>query len=410
MTDLIQSTDGPLTLRFQNITRVAGETIQGWVDIDYRQVEAENLESVRIKFRGVIHCRITVQQGQTAITHRQSQGLFDTKLQLWSQGSAYPPPGSHILSCPFEFTLPSLLPPSFHCDAYRRSGTVGYSLEVVGQRAGLFRFNRRIRRVIPIIPAANPAQMVLKESLMQGWSGGWKTHAREDKLRRGIWGDYAHSRSKAPPIPFSLFVETDTKPMQRSEAPDAPTDKQGKPLFPAIPMLSSEVPFKLHRWAQVSVKRRTRTVEDDFELVGTLGSPKSVAAVVHSVNPPEWVPEPGMKDEKGKGFWRRSIRFDSTVSIAYAPTYRTEILRWEYQLRLSVVFPGIGNDLKIEIPIRLDPSTACPPPPIGVAGSSRVGGPTYADVLPAGPPPQMMDLPPSYFAGDHHDWDADEKK
>ncbi|KAF7289327.1 Arrestin-N domain-containing protein [Mycena indigotica] len=417
MASLIESTDGPLTLQFQNITRVAGETVQGVINIDYRQVEDDNLEELRVKFRGASNTQITVRTGQTTTTYRSTELLFHTKIPVWKQGSAYPPPGLHILSCPFEFTLPSPLPPSFHCEAYHRSGTIGYSLEVVGQRSGIFRFNRRIRRLIPVIPAATPEQVAIKEALMQGWNGGWKTYARDDKLRRGLWGDYAHSRARlilpdlpsfpiGTPIPLSLIVETDTKPMLRSDALDGPADKKGKPLFPAIPTASSQIPFKLYRWAQVSARRRTRTVEDEFSLLGSLGDPQAVAAVVHTVTPPEWIPQ---DDNKGKGIWRRSIRFDSTLSIAYAPTYSTQIIQWQYQLRLRVEFPGIGNDLKIEIPITLDSSTACPPPPLGIAGSSRVGGQTYADVLPAGPPPQMMDLPPAYFSGENHDWD-DEKR
>ncbi|KAJ7701979.1 hypothetical protein B0H16DRAFT_1483319 [Mycena metata] len=62
-----------------------------------------------------------------------------------------------------------------------------------------------------------------------------------------------------------------------------------------------------------------------------------------------------------------------------------------YMLRFTVPFPGLGNNLELEVPIHLDPGSACPPPPVGTAGSSAL---TYADVLPAGPPPPMLDLPP----------------
>ncbi|KAF7296023.1 Arrestin-N domain-containing protein [Mycena kentingensis (nom. inval.)] len=415
----MESTDGPLKLHFQNITRIAGETLTGRVDIDFQQVQQDNLEEVRIKFVGVVNTKISIKRGNTTTDYRSSIQLFHVKFPLWTQGTVYPDAGQHTLSIPFQWTLPVNLPPSFHCEAYHRNGTVAYSLEVVGQRAGMFRFNRRIRRVLQIVPAALPHQLAIKESLMQGWTGQWKSYSKEDKLRRGIWGDYAHARARltlpdvpsfpiGATIPFSLYIETDTKPMDRKDAPEAPVDKHGKPLFPAPPQDSSLVSLKIHRWSQVRAKNYTRTVDDNFTLTGGLGEARkeSIAAVGHTLTPAVWIPA-GL-DEKGggKGVWRRSLRLDSKMTLVFAPTFQTEIIQCAYQIKISIDFPGIGNDLKLEIPIQLDPGTACPPPPIGAAGGS---GATYADVPPPGPPPQFMDLPPSYFAGNHHSWDADEK-
>ncbi|KAF7289346.1 Arrestin-N domain-containing protein [Mycena indigotica] len=411
------SDDGPITLQFRNITRVAGETLQGTVLVNVQLAQEDKIEQVRIKFRGSIHTSITESNGQSSTTYKQTIPLFHQKTPLWTQGSAYPDPGSHILSLPFEFTLPADLPPSFHCYAVNRHATIGYSLEVVGDRPGMFKFNRRIRRAISIVPAATPRQLLTRESLLQTWTGAWKPWVREEKLRRGIWGDYSHARATftmphlgfypiSTPIPFSLLIETDTKPMDREDCPDKPVDKNGKPLFPAPPTLSSEVKLSLYRWTQLRVKSRVRQVEDTYKLSNSLGDPHCVAAVVHTESPPEWIVAPGSKDEKGKGFWRRAIKFESAVTINYAPTWQGETLRWHYQLTFTIPFPGIRNDFKIFIPIQLDTSRPCPPPPKGVAGSS---GPSYADVLPPGPPPMLDDLPPAYWAGDHHGWEDDKK-
>ncbi|KAJ7072747.1 hypothetical protein C8F01DRAFT_1076633 [Mycena amicta] len=414
------SEDGALTLQFQDITRVAGETLQGLVRVNVQLAQDDNIEQVRVKFRGSIHTSITVSNGQSSTTYRQtivsipyqSDGqLFHQKTPLWTQGSAYPEPGSHMLSLPFEFTLPNSLPPSFHCASSNRHATIGYSLEIVGDRPGLFRFNRRIRRAISIVPAATPAQLLTKELLLQSWSGPYKTYAREEKLRRGIWGDYSHVRARvtipdlpsfpmSTRFPFSVYIETDTKPMKREDCPDGPVDKNQKPLFPAPPTLSSEVKFNLYRWSQLRVRSRVRQVDNTYKVLKSVGDATCVAAVVHTESPPEWIPAPGSKDEKGKGFWRRSIKFESSASMNYAPTFQGETLEWKYQLSFIVPFSGIGNDLKIFIPIQLDPS---------VAGSSSAGASSYADVLPPGPPPMLDDLPPAYWAGDHHGWDGDEK-
>ncbi|KAJ7496802.1 hypothetical protein FB451DRAFT_1119777 [Mycena latifolia] len=413
--DTTSQTDGPVTLHFQNLTRVAGETIHGSVDLNLALAQEDNLEHLRIKLRGTIRTQITTSNGQTSVDHNQTIILIHTNLPLWDQGSAFPESGSHILSFPFQFILPQNLPPSFHCWGWHKNATIGYSLEVVGDRVGFFRMNRRIRRPISVVPAALQSQLLAKESLRQGWNGPWKDISAEEKLRQGIWGDYSHARVKltlpemnsfpiATAIPFRFYIETDTKPMSMS---DGPVDKHGKPLFPAPPALSSDVKVHLDRRAEIRVRQRTRHVEDVFTLEGGLGDKKRVAAVRQVIEEPEWIPAPGSKDDKGRGIWRRAVHFDSEVAIPYAPTGNTETLDWQYNLRFVVPFPGINNDLQFEVPIRLDPGSACPPPPVGVAGSSSI---TYADVLPAGPPPPMLDLPPSYWAGDHHSWDLDEKK
>jgi len=199
----------------------------------------------------------------------------------------------------------------------------------------------------------------------------------------------------ATPIPFSLYVETDTKPMHQSDMP------VGTTLFPAPPA-ASDVTIFLRRWVELRARRLTRQVTDESKLLGSLGDRKCVSLVRKETNTPEWMPDDG---RKGHGIWRRSVKFDSTVSIPYAPTFSTKIVECGYQLKFHIPYPGFRNDVTIVLPIRLNAGVGCPPPPAGAAGSSSI---TYADVLPAGPPP-MLDLPPAYWSGDQHGWDADEK-
>ncbi|KAJ7496773.1 hypothetical protein FB451DRAFT_1208742 [Mycena latifolia] len=402
----------PITLHFQDIVRVAGETIEGSVDLNVALAQEDHIEQLRIKFRGSITTKITIQNGQTTIVLVQTIPLIHSNLTLWTQGAAFPEAGSHVLACPFRFQLPENSPPSFLCSQYAR-GAISYSLEVVGDRSGLLRSNRRIRRLISVVPAASQSQLLAKESLMQGWMGQWRHVTQDEKLRTGIWGDYSHAHATlsipdlpsfpiATPIPFSFHVVTETKEMDRSDRPE----KHGKPLFPAPPTLSSELTQILRRGTEIRVRGSTRHSDDTFDLQGIRHSSDArrgaqTRAVNAVIDEPEWIP----KDGKDRGIWKRSVHFTSTLTFPFAPTFNTETLDWLYVLQFEVPFPGIGNDLKLEFPIHLGPGSPCPPPPIGVPGSSNIG---YADVLPAGPPP-MQDLPPSYWAGDDHDWD-DEKK
>ncbi|KAJ7876081.1 hypothetical protein B0H14DRAFT_2342939 [Mycena olivaceomarginata] len=329
------STDGPVTLFFRDITRVAGETITGQVDLNVAHAQEDNLEHLQIRLKGTIHWN-----GDTSTDHKQTIILFNTKFSLWDRGAAFPAPGSHILPCTFQFLLPETLPPSFHCDvgippeSYRKA-TISYALEVEGKRDGLYRINRRIRRLISVVPAASQEQPLTRESLRQGWNGPWKSFTQEEKLRKGIWGEYSRAYFRiadmaaypiATAVPFSFHVETYTKPMHIS---DAPVDKHGKPLFPALPALSSDVKFTLHRRTEIRVRSHTRHLEVKFPLKGGLGDAARVAVVQQVTDEPEWIPASGPKDKKGHGIWKRAVHFHSAVAIPYAPTSSTEIVDWQ---------------------------------------------------------------------------------
>ncbi|KAJ7287051.1 hypothetical protein C8J57DRAFT_1282667 [Mycena rebaudengoi] len=413
-----KSTSEPISLHFQDLVRVAGEIIQGRVDLNVALAQMDGIKHLRLKFRGSIHTTTTESESsdRSDTIYRQTVSLFRVDKPLWDSGTALPASGSHVLAFPFEFQLPEDLPPSFHCSVVRLGHTaaISYSLEVVGDRTGLFHRNRRVRRLISVVPAASEQQLLAKESLRQGFRGTWKLAGVDKRMRKGIWADYSYAQVEllmpdlpsfpiATDIPFSFHVITHTKPMRRSERP---MDKYGAPLFPAPPALSSDVKLTLLRKTNIRAQTHDGFGNEVFELRGSLGDATCVGAVRAVTDAAEWLPDPNHKDDKSRGIWKRAVHFESAVALHFAPTFAAETVDWEYKLRFEVPFPGIGNNIKLEVPVRLDPGSACPPPPIGAAGSSRS---TYADVLPAGPPPPMEDLPPSYWAGVDNDWD-DEKK
>ncbi|KAJ7876080.1 hypothetical protein B0H14DRAFT_3436750 [Mycena olivaceomarginata] len=316
------STDGPVTLHFHDIAR------------------EDKLEHLRIKFKGIVHGHLTtVNADMSTSDHHQ------------------------------------IVTQVFH-----RTATISYALEVVGELTRFYRTNRRIRRIISVVPAASQGQLLARETLRQGWNGPWSNFTGEEKLRQGIWGDYSRACVKltiadmasypiTTAIPFSFHIETVTK------------------LMP------------IRRTTEIRVRTHMRQVEEDFDLKGSLGDVTRVAAVHQVLDEPEWIPSPGPKDKKGHGIWRRAVHFHYAIAIPQ-PKFHPQ-----YNLLLEVPFPGVGNNLRLLVPLHLHPGSACPPPPPGASGSSSI---TYADILPAGPPP-MVDLPPSYWTGEHHAWDADEK-
>lgn len=138
-------------------------------------------------------CRkITRQIGQNPIQERSRDEIIRETVSVWKAGGAYPTPDTHVLKLPFSFTLPEKLLPScqFGKGSYR-SGTIMYSVEVVGTRSGLH-FNKRIQRPIPVIPY-DLAGAGLHDELRSGWTGATNCYKSARDIRRGLWGEYSNA-------------------------------------------------------------------------------------------------------------------------------------------------------------------------------------------------------------------------
>jgi hypothetical protein len=94
-----------------------------------------------------VYCRrIRRNNGQSSYTYRSTIPLVREDITLWNKGT-YPTADSHIMSFPFEFRLPNDIPGSFHASSRNRSATISYGVEVVADRPGLFKFNRRVGQI-----------------------------------------------------------------------------------------------------------------------------------------------------------------------------------------------------------------------------------------------------------------------
>lgn len=119
--------------------------------------------------------------------------IHKTESVWWKGSNTYPSPGSHTLRIPFRFVLPDILPPScVVADVGRRWwGTVGYTVALVGKRPRL-RLNRRVLSPFPVLPHhAQGAGIRSALNMPGGWSGDWTKIRRQNKIRRGLWGEYA---------------------------------------------------------------------------------------------------------------------------------------------------------------------------------------------------------------------------
>ena len=129
---------------------------------------------------------ITVSRGGSSWTYKEKIPLINSEIPLWTAGSS--PPRRY----PFQFVLPSKLPPSFHFSKGWSGGAIKYFVEVVGKRHGLFRSDRHIRKLFPVVPSASPNDISNKALLVGGWDQEWRSFKLEDRIRRWPWEGHSH--------------------------------------------------------------------------------------------------------------------------------------------------------------------------------------------------------------------------
>ncbi|KAJ6521326.1 hypothetical protein B0H19DRAFT_1353128 [Mycena capillaripes] len=361
------------TLHFPDIVRVAGEFLQGHVELNVPKAMEDKVENVRIKLRGSIVTYVLL-----CCVHPMSKyEVLRIDQQIWDNFNTQT--GVQILVCPFQIQLPPNLPPSFYYSHHARTVAISYSIEVVGARHGMFHANRRVRKIFSVVPAATAWELNASATLRQGWNGPWKPIANNRQLRKGIFGDYSEAKMELvlpdlpslpmfTGIPFSFHVITKTKPVHQDDLEDK--------LFPAPPTSPADIDLSIHLLGNM----RAHGLDEEFELKGSLGDKAAVANIRTTTDAPEWTPSP---DHKDKGSWQRAVHFEGLMTFPFAPTFSTETAEWHYMLKFDIDFPGIGNHLKLEFPVHLNSGVPCPPlPPTAYDANAA-----YQYPLPSGPPP-----------------------
>ncbi|KAI8989923.1 hypothetical protein BD414DRAFT_460256 [Trametes punicea] len=375
---------------------VSGCPVEGEVELDFRRLHEENINEVHLKLRGSAETIIT----RDRMTLREVIPLVHDDASLWTLGSVYPPPGSDTLRIPFRLQLPLDLPPSFSYAGLGRTASVRYSLTAVGTRPGTFHFNRRVRVPLAIVQK-DTAGVRVREKLQDmtvGLGYPWRTMRREEKIRRGLWGDYATVQVQLmipdltvhplfAPIPFVIDVKTITPPIARAQAEVHPPDK---PVFPPVPSAFNMMQFKLQRKLHIRARAFTGfATSDDAAL--TKDAASGVTALLPEM---EWTPldcTSKKRESPGdKGTWIQRARFQSTFSLDCPHSFAIDNIRCEYALALKVPFPGIGNNLHIGMPITV---------------SSGLDAPILREELNASAQsPSFLDLPPAYWDVNSPHW------
>ncbi|KAI0641603.1 hypothetical protein C8Q79DRAFT_919106 [Trametes meyenii] len=371
---------------------VSGCAIEGEVELNFRQLAQDNIQEIHVKLRG--NAKTVITRDKTTL--RDNIDLVRDDVVLWSQGSYYPAPGEHILRVPFRLQLPPDVPPSFQYGGFMKAGraSVRYSVTAVGVRPGALQFNRRVRVPLALVQKDEDAHQARAKftALAAGDEGRWRTDFKEEKIRRGLWGDYATVQVQLSipdtpnlplfvPIPFIIKVKSISAPLTHARAEAHPPDK---PVFPPVPDTYGKLEFKLVR--KLFIRARIFTERNTTDVV--VFSRDITVAVDADVPDREWVPlegdgeKKGDKDPDAKGTWVQRATFRSTFRLDCAPSFALDIIKCEYRLAVKVPFPGLGNDIQLSMPVTV---------------TSGIDAPVVRDdpgTQEPGTNPGLLDLPP----------------
>ena len=127
-----------------------------------------------------------------------SRELIRLKKSVWKRGSVYHPPDSHTVRIPFRFHLPSgpHILPSVIRNEWHDVVSIMYCVEVCAPSSAPFVAEyRRIRQQLVVVSRGDPTLCASVES-SRGLEGGptWKIALSEQRMRRGLWGEYSTAR------------------------------------------------------------------------------------------------------------------------------------------------------------------------------------------------------------------------
>ncbi|KAI0087763.1 hypothetical protein BDY19DRAFT_222077 [Irpex rosettiformis] len=394
-----------LHLLFNPTLKVAGETVHGEVHLNFPSLMKDEIEAVYVKLQGFVYTQIYRQITPNIDGRRdQRMELVNQSVCVWKQDErVYPPTGSETLKRQFTFKLPDNLLPSFECGKRgNQGGRVRYFVQAFGKRpAASWRADPSVVMPFPVFPSLSSGAE-LRETLRQGWRGSWRSFSQEKDIRRGIWGEHSHVKATLTipridalpvltPIPYTLTITTHSKPMKRSENDSIPTNL----IFP-VPPNPDQVDFWVESDAFIRADTWAAAINGSVVVhLGGLGSSGTNNKVTH-VEPvyaetagKVWIPSTGDKNDQ-RGRWKQEIVFRSNFFLTCAPSFTSDLIDVKHNLKLRVDFPGVGNSLNMEVPVKII-SSIYPPEQKAWDG-----------------PPPALELPPTYYQT--IEWDHDEKK
>ncbi|RPD75260.1 hypothetical protein L226DRAFT_570906 [Lentinus tigrinus ALCF2SS1-7] len=332
---------------------VSGGSVVGVLELDHELALDDDIDRVYVELQGTIQTKNRM-GGEADQFQVETNEFLRRPLTLWRRDGSVSPTGGSTLVLPFELKLPEDAPPSFQFESYMNNAYVRYAVEITGVRTGTFAVDRTVKTPIVVLQS-DPIGSGIRAQLKLGWQETWGRLKVENNIRKYPWGDYAHAKLELlvphmdtfplfSDIPYTIVVTTTSAPTKRkgNAAPE-------KSLFPCAPRNPSEIDFELRRFIDMDTPYEPSNPE---ELV------TDIISKAHAPIPPVdvevgnyvWLPDAQKAD---RGRWSQEVSFHSYINLRFTPTFLTEQLKIKYTLVLRIEFPGMGNVLRLELPINI---------------------------------------------------------
>ncbi|PIL37730.1 hypothetical protein GSI_01424 [Ganoderma sinense ZZ0214-1] len=347
----------PFSLVIPPTTYCPGSDVHGEVLLEFPKIQDEQIDEVVVELRGTLKMATSDSSDRVS---PQPQALLGVKTSVWKRGSTYPPSDSHILRVPFRFHLPSdpRILPSVHWTEWHDFVSIVYYVEATALRpTTLFGSEKKIREQLVVVPRGDPSLCTSIRSL-GNLEGGpmWKTAHKEQQMRRGIsfWtlqllvpnehGILPHCID----IPLLIRIKTTTARLPRVKAD---RHLQDKPIFPAI-AIAANTPISITIRQNFAV--RAIGASCDLTNKFTLACIKEQDLPRSSYHK-HWEDDTRRGDAREMGRWVQHWTFEPKVKFnRFPPTFSSEFVDCAYTVSVQVPFPGVGNNVKVSIPITLD--------------------------------------------------------
>ncbi|KZS92411.1 hypothetical protein SISNIDRAFT_486446 [Sistotremastrum niveocremeum HHB9708] len=354
-------------LDLDNGLRKPGDLVAGIVDVDEARASELNIDEIRVELLADVKTQIRLGTGDAAIQSDDRKSLMTAgTFILWKRDNTATEQirATTHKSYPFTFTLPNNnLPPSFHIQSGEVAASVRYYIRVTGSGKGRDAGDIRINRPFPFLPYDdNPFVDELR--------------AVEHRMIKTVRIPDLESLPLFTKIPVVIVLRGVSKILSSSSALNS-----SRFTFPIPPTSPKYLELRLFAVCTTVAQAKALTFRSEVSLMGGLGkldmnipfegSPKEVAV---DIEPPEWIAE---AETNANGRWSQLVTFRTDILFRGTPTFKTSLVKLDYELDLKVVFPGIGNDLK---------TTICLPPISSGLHRSQLSDDN-----------QSLDLPPAYW-------------